>query len=154
MDAGQANVSYFSYHSVPKLLASFKWLPDYHMPTHYSMQFLLGDFTKYCLFALSTHFYPLCSFLCCNTSHTWEACKEHLQSFLDISVSCSVMPDSLRPLGLQPTRFLVHEIFQARILEWVAISFSRGSSQFRDRNQHLLYWRANSLPLSHLGSPR
>ena len=26
----------------------------------------------------------------------------------------------------------VHEIFQARILEWVAISFSRGSSQPRD----------------------
>ena len=26
----------------------------------------------------------------------------------------------------------VHEIFQARILEWVAISYSRGSSQHRD----------------------
>ena len=26
----------------------------------------------------------------------------------------------------------VHGIFQARILEWVAISFSRGSSQLRD----------------------
>ena len=29
----------------------------------------------------------------------------------------------------------VHEIFQARILEWVAISFSRGSSQPRDQTQ-------------------
>ena len=29
----------------------------------------------------------------------------------------------------------VHEIFQARILEWVAIPFSRGSSQPRDRIQ-------------------
>ena len=28
---------------------------------------------------------------------------------------------------------LVHGIFQARVLEWVAISFSRGSSQPRDR---------------------
>ena len=27
----------------------------------------------------------------------------------------------------------VHGIFQARILEWVAISYSRGSSQARDR---------------------
>ena len=27
----------------------------------------------------------------------------------------------------------VHGIFQARVLEWVAISFSRGSSQPRDR---------------------
>ena len=29
----------------------------------------------------------------------------------------------------------VHEIFQARVLEWVAISFSRGSSQPRGRTQ-------------------
>ena len=29
----------------------------------------------------------------------------------------------------------VHGIFQARILEWVAISFSRGSSRLRDRTQ-------------------
>ena len=29
----------------------------------------------------------------------------------------------------------IHGIFQARVLEWVAISFSRGSSQCRDRTQ-------------------
>jgi len=29
----------------------------------------------------------------------------------------------------------VHVIFQARILEWVAIPFSRGSSQLRDQTQ-------------------
>ena len=29
----------------------------------------------------------------------------------------------------------VHGIFQARILEWVSISFSRGSSQPRDRTR-------------------
>ena len=32
-----------------------------------------------------------------------------------------------------PTGSSVHGIFQARVLEWVAISFSRGSSQPRDR---------------------
>ena len=50
----------------------------------------------------------------------------------------------------------VHGIFQARILEWVAISWSRGSSQPRKSNLcllHLLQWQANSLPLQHLGSP-
>ena len=31
--------------------------------------------------------------------------------------------------------YTVHGILQARILEWVAISFSRGSSQPRDRTQ-------------------
>ena len=45
-----------------------------------------------------------------------------------------------------------HGVFQARILEWVAISFSRGSSPPRDRTQVYLIagmW----LPLSHQGSP-
>ena len=31
--------------------------------------------------------------------------------------------------------YTVHEILQARILEWVAFPFSRGSSQPRDRTQ-------------------
>ena len=49
----------------------------------------------------------------------------------------------------------VHRIFQARILEWVAISSSRGSSQPRDQTQcllHLLQWQEDSFPLGHLGS--
>ena len=37
------------------------------------------------------------------------------------------------PMDCSPTGFPVHEIFQARVLEWVAISFSRGSSRPRDR---------------------
>ena len=43
---------------------------------------------------------------------------------------CLVMSDSLRPLPGSP----VHGIFQARILEWVAISCSRGSLGPRDQN--------------------
>ena len=43
------------------------------------------------------------------------------------------MSDSLRPYVLSPPGSSVHGIFQARILEWVAISFSRGSSQPRDQ---------------------
>ena len=41
---------------------------------------------------------------------------------------------------------------QARILEWAAISFSRGSSQPRDRIQ-VSCLSGDSLPLNHLGSP-
>ena len=33
------------------------------------------------------------------------------------------MSDFSRPHGLQPTRLLHHGIFQARVLEWVAIAF-------------------------------
>ena len=38
--------------------------------------------------------------------------------------SRSVVSNSSRPHGLQPTRLLHPGIFQARILEWVAIAFS------------------------------
>ena len=45
----------------------------------------------------------------------------------------------------------VHGISQARILERVAIPFSRGSSQDQGANLSLLHLQADSLPLSHLG---
>ena len=50
---------------------------------------------------------------------------------------------------------LAHWISQARILEWVAISFSRGIFPTQGLNPCLLCllrWQADSLPLSYLGS--
>ena len=44
-------------------------------------------------------------------------------------------PTLCNPMGCSPPCSSVHGIFQARVLEWVAISFSRGSSQPRDRTQ-------------------
>ena len=38
-------------------------------------------------------------------------------------------------MDYSPQGFSVHEIFQARILKWVVISFSRGASQHRDRTR-------------------
>ena len=46
---------------------------------------------------------------------------------------CSVMFDSLRPHGLQPARLLCPWAFQARILKWLVMPSSRGSSQPRDQ---------------------
>ena len=42
-------------------------------------------------------------------------------------------PTLCNPMDCGPPGSSVHGIFQARILEWVAISFSRGSSQPRDQ---------------------
>ena len=47
-----------------------------------------------------------------------------------------------------PPGSFVHGISQARIREWIAISFSKGSSWPRV-NLHLLHWQMDSLPLSH-----
>ena len=67
--------------------------------------------------------------------------------------SCLTLCD---PMDCSPPGFFVHGISQARILELVAIS-SRGSSQFRDQTLICCTgrnWQADSLPLSHQGSPR
>ena len=57
------------------------------------------------------------------------------------------------PMGCSPPGSSVHGIFQARVLEWVAIFFSRGSSQPRDRtrNSHTAGRHFNRL--NHQGSP-
>ena len=51
--------------------------------------------------------------------------------------------------------FSVRGIFQARILEQIANSYSMGSSPTQGSNPHLLWllcWQADSLPLNHMGS--
>ena len=63
----------------------------------------------------------------------WVACS--MTCALCVCVSCLVMSDSLWPYGLEPARSLYPWILQARILEWVAISFSRGSSWPKARTQ-------------------
>ena len=56
----------------------------------------------------------------------------HVSSMCEYSVtqSCPTLCD---PMDCSPLGSSVHGISQARILEWVAISFSRGYSQPRDR---------------------
>ena len=66
------------------------------------------------------------------------------------SVSHSVMSNSYDPMDYSPPGSSIHRILQARILEWVANPFSRGSSQPRDRTHvscmQILYY------LNHQGS--
>ena len=47
----------------------------------------------------------------------------------------------------------VHGISQVRILEWVAISFSREEGITQGSSLSLLHWQVDSLPLRHQGSP-
>ena len=67
-----------------------------------------------------------------------------------IAQSCPTVCD---PMDGSPPGSSVHGILQARILEWGAIPFSRGSSPLRGRTHSLLPWQADSLPLSYQGSP-
>ena len=65
--------------------------------------------------------------------------------------SCPALSD---PMGCSPPDSSIHRILLARILAWVVISSSRGSSWCRDRAciSYLLHWQVDSLPLCHLGS--
>ena len=56
-----------------------------------------------------------------------------------------VVFDSCDPVDCSPPDSSVYEILQARILEWVATSFSRGSSRPRNRTQ-VSALQADSLP--------
>ena len=56
----------------------------------------------------------------------------HYVCVCEVAQSCPTLWD---PMGCSPSSSSVHGILQARILEWVAISFSRGSSPPRDRTQ-------------------
>ena len=57
---------------------------------------------------------------------------------------CPILCDSM---GHRSPDLFVHGILQARILEWVDISSSRGSSWPRDQTPYLLHWHLGSLPL-------
>ena len=66
------------------------------------------------------------------------------------------MSDSFWRYGLRsPPGYSVCGILQARILEWIAISFSRVSFWLRDQTHVscLRHWQAGSLPLAPLGNP-
>ena len=67
-----------------------------------------------------------------NKQHIWRnhtGCY-NTQSESDVAQSCPTLCD---PLDCSPPGSSVHGILQARILEWVVTSSSRGSSQPRDQ---------------------
>ena len=92
---------------------AFEGLPNLTLPTHSSL--------------ITSGGLPLMVFVPC----FWNSlCPNALITSLfgeevKVPQSCPTVCD--------PTDYTAHGILQARILEWVAISFSRGSSQGRDR---------------------
>ena len=65
----------------------------------------------------------------------WKDPSFYVSSEKCQSICCSVMFDSLGPMDYSPPASAVNGILQVRILEWVAIPFSRDSSQPKDQTQ-------------------
>ena len=67
----------------------------------------------------------------------WDWFRSYTRT-LQVSTACLVAqpcPSPCDPMDCSLPDSSVHKILQARILEWVAIPFSRGSSPARDRTQ-------------------
>ena len=60
------------------------------------------------------------------------------------------MSDSCSPMDCSLLGFSVHGISQTRILEWVAISFSRGSSLPRDRIHFSITFKSHSVSFPYI----
>ena len=63
------------------------------------------------------------------------------------------MSDSYDPLDYSPSGSSVHGILQARMLDLGCHSLLQGIFLTQGLDLPLLQWQADSLPLSHLGSP-
>ena len=75
----------------------------------------------------------ICRFFFCK--YFLSLCALYYHSLDDIlggGLVTKLCPTLETPMDCSPPDSSVHEIFQARILKWVAISFSRGSSQSKD----------------------
>ena len=86
------------------------------------------------------------SFYICSDNGEQPISGENVKMYSPPAMPCSsasVVSDSLWHYGLcSSSGSSVHRILQVRILEWVAISFSRGSSQPRDQ---ILYLRVSCM---------
>ena len=69
------------------------------------------------------------------TEQTEETILEEVIICFIGGVSCSVVSNSTTPIDCSQPSSSVPGILQARMLEWVAIPFSRESSQSRDQTQ-------------------
>ena len=76
-------------------------------------------------------------------SLSYKTCYLNLQGEVKWSEVAQWCPTLCDPVDCSLPGSSIHGILQARILEWVAISFSRGSSRRRDRTQ-----------VSHIGGRR
>ena len=74
-----------------------------------------------------------------------------LESMHACMLSLESRPTLCDPMDCSPPGPSVYGLLQARILQWIVIPSSRGSSGPRDRTPHflcLLHWQVGSLPLA------
>ena len=79
--------------------------------------------------------------------------SDHKKNKVKESEAAQLCPTLCNPTDYSLPGSSVHRIFQARVLEWVAISFSRGDLSDPGNEPGSPTLRANTLHLSHQGIP-
>ena len=118
------------------------WTPDKIIQTSQSYKFI--DRRRYSLWSRRTMGPDICT--------VWLACRGRCLLFCSVVQLYMTLWD---PTECVPPGCSVHGTLQARTLEWVAISSSRGSSQVKDQpvSPARLHWQVDSSALSHPGNP-
>ena len=88
-----------------------------------------GIVSSYATWGCTLIFLHLCFLICCRSGVLNPGCT---LKWSEVAQSCPTLCD---PVDCSPPSSSVHGILQARILEWVAISFSRAPSRPRDWTQ-------------------
>ena len=87
-------------------------------------EYVFKDGAVECCIIVSSHLVFLCLIL---EMEILCICQSEASKWVKVAQSCLTL--------CYPMDYTVHGILQARILEWVAVPFSRGSSQPRDQTQ-------------------
>ena len=104
-----------------------QWAQRHPAICYYVVKLLTFPFDSFLQFLSFSWNYPP-DFVCCPLFvHTFNI---NYSDYSEVTQSCPTLCD---PMDCSLPGSSVHGIFQARVLEWVAISFSRGSSQPRDQ---------------------
>ena len=86
-----------------------------------------------------------CVYMCVCTYCNTDICTSQRKSESEVTQLCLTL---CNPMDCSLPGSSIHGIFQARILEWVAISFSRRSSQPRDWTQVSRIEGGHALPFA------
>ena len=101
-----------------------KW--HYFIPFMAEQYFIVYTYHIFLIYSSVDDLYPY-------FGYSEQCCYEHTdEGESSVAQSCPTLCD---PMDCKLSGSSVHGIFQARVLEWVAIAFSRGSSQPRDRTR-------------------